>query len=343
MRARTLGILMLLVALSSGAAVFVLSRGQEDPRFALINQPVFPGLIDQVNDITELSVDGPKGQLTIVRDGKLWRVRESDAHLASPNEVFKAIVGIAELAYFEPKTEQPAKYYRLKLGDAEGGRGESTRVKLKIGERTVADVIVGQEKLFLPGLTVGGVYFRLPDQALSWLGRGNPEAGAEPKDWLAREIADVDGKRVRRVTVRHPGGEVVVVSKQTPMAENFSLEDIPPGTRLRYESDANHIGEILQQLEMDDAREAANMSLDWSDALVAEVETFDGLIGILETVIRGGESWARLRFQGSSEATLKEAAAAAEKTANWVYLMPKYEVVPILRRMTDLVVPENAS
>ena len=105
MRARTFNILILLVIVSIGAAAYVVSRSVDDPRFTKIGQPVFPGLIDQVNNISELNIISSKGNITVRRMDKSWRVVESRDHPANPKEVFKAIVGIAELQYFEPKTE----------------------------------------------------------------------------------------------------------------------------------------------------------------------------------------------------------------------------------------------
>ncbi len=183
----------------------------------------------------------------------------------------------------------------------------------------------------------------MPGAPLSWLGQGNPEAGGAAKDWLAREIVDIDGKRVKRVTVRHPGGDIVTVSKPTPMATNFSLAGIPQGMKLKYSSDADHIGAILEQLEMDDARRVTSVDVDWTGALVAELETFDGLRAVVETVSRHNIHWLRVRFQGATGDALREAKTLSSQTSGWVYMMPKYEIVPILRRMRDLLVPEGTN
>lgn len=343
MRANTLGALILLAIISLGAAVYAVTQSADDPRFDKVGVSVFPGLVDKVNDISELTVESAKGRITAYREGKLWRVRESDNHLASPNEVYKAIVGVSELAYFEPKTVRKDQFKKLQLDDTGVAGSESKRVILKVGDQTVADLIVGREKLFLPGLTTGGVYFRLSGSEDSWLGRGNPEAGPDPKDWLAREIVDIDGKRVQRVSVRHTSGEIVTVSKTTPLAESFTLAGIPKGMRLRYDSDAEHIGGILAQLEMNDARASSNVTIDWTNAVVAKVETFDGIRAVLETVDKAGTYWLRISFEGVGTDAQTEAAELTQRTRNWVYEMPKYEVVPILRGMKDLLVPEQSS
>ncbi len=65
MRQGTLVILTFICAVSVGAAAFVVSRDYVDPRFAQVSQPVFPGLIDGVNDVRELVVEGAKGRVDI--------------------------------------------------------------------------------------------------------------------------------------------------------------------------------------------------------------------------------------------------------------------------------------
>lgn len=341
MKPGTLIALAVMTLVAVAAAALALSRAPADPRYEKVGEPVYPGLIDRVNEVSEIIVESDKGRLTVQRDGRVWGVRESDGHPASPTEVQKAILGVAELAYFEPKTAKPALYTKLDLDDPAAKGGKSKHLVLKVGQETVADLVVGRERLFLPGLTVGGVYFRLPGDPQSWLGRSNPEIGVEPKDWLRRQIADVKGKRVRRVVIRHPDGETVVVTKDDEKSETFTLHDIPPGMKLQYDTDANHIGQILDDLEMDDVRKADGMPLRWDGAVHVEVETYDGLHGRIEIVGWQGADWLRLSFVGDTEAARKEAAELTERTQPWVYRMPRYEVVPVLRKMADLVIPDR--
>ncbi len=342
MRARTFNILILLVIVSVAAAAYIVSRSADDPRFEKIGQPVFPGLIDQVNDISELNVAGAKGSITIRRTGKSWRVVESRDHPANPKEVFKAIVGIAELKYFEPKTERVEKLARLRLDDPSKPGSKAKRLTLKVGDRVVADVVVGREKSFLPGLTVGGVYFRLPNESESWLARGNPEAGDLPKDWLAREIVNIDGKRVKSVTIRHADNEIVQILRPNAVTAQFVLSGMPSGMKIKYASDLESLGAILEHLEMDDARHVTDRTIDWSGSIVAEVETFDGVRAFLETVNRDDIDWLRIRVEAASLEVQREVRDIMKRTSGWVYMMPKYEVVPIRRRMRDLLVPEDS-
>ena len=76
MRQKTLGILIVLVVVCIGAALFAYSRSAEDPRYGQVGKTVFPGLIDRVNDVSELFIESAHGKLSMHRDGKTWRIRE---------------------------------------------------------------------------------------------------------------------------------------------------------------------------------------------------------------------------------------------------------------------------
>ena len=316
MRQGTLTALIFLFVISVGAAAIILSRSIDDPRFFLVGKTVFPELIDKVNKVDELNLKSEKFILTIIREGKVWRVRESDNYLASPNKVSKAILGLAELKYFEPKTKQKDKYARLRLENPESPSSGSKSLKAKVSGVTVADIIVGREKLVLPGLTVGGVYFRIPGVKLSWLGQGNPEVGGEPKDWLDREIANVARERVRKVVLRQPSGEIIIIRKETKDAGKFTLKNMPKGTKIKYESDLEQIGGILDQLEMIDARRVENVDINWHGSIVAEVETFDGLRGKVETVLKKNVHWLRVSFEAVTRAALPEVKALSKRSLN---------------------------
>ena len=117
---------------------------------------------------------------------------------------------------------------------------------------------------------------------------------------------------------------------------------MPSGMKIKYASDLESLGAILEHLEMDDARHVTDRTIDWSGSIVAEVETFDGVRAFLETVNRDDIDWLRIRVEAALLEVQREVRDIMKRTSGWVYMMPKYEVVPIRRRMRDLLVPEDS-
>ena len=110
-----------------------------------------------------------------------------------------------------------------------------------------------------------------------------------------------------------------------------------------YQSDLEQIGGILDQLEMIDARRVENVDINWHGSIVAEVETFDGLRGKVETVLKKNVHWLRVSFEAVTRAALPEVKALSKRSLNWIYIVPKYEIVHISRSVRDLVVPDVKS
>ena len=82
------------------------------------------------------------------------------------------------------------------------------------------------------------------------------KSDAIPRIWLATEILAIPGSRVARVTVIHPDGEVVSVSKADAGQTNFDVEAIPPDRELQYAGAANVMGTVLANLNLPGCRAA---------------------------------------------------------------------------------------
>ncbi len=370
MNGRLLAILAGLAVAAVLAALAFRAGDAGDARWRAVGEPVFPGLAERIGDAAELAVEKDDHWLTLRRDGEIWRLAESDGYLADPAVVGRALLGLAEMSYVEPKTRRPELWFKLGLGvPGQGGErtekqaGKQKQAGGQVGEAdgdsparrvvlrdasgaVLADLVTGKELAFIPGEVMRGVYFRLPGSPQTWLGRSSPGAGAAPGEWLRRRIVDIDESRVMRVTVRHPDGETMVVSRDDPKAR-LRLHDMPEGRRLKYDSDTDLIGAFLDKIELEDVRRRKTGPDGIRDGDIftparttdIRVETFDGLTTYVETAETDGEHWLRLVFAGSNAESTAEAAELAAQTEAWRYRVGAYETAAVLRRMDDLLAP----
>ena len=51
-------------------------------------------------------------------------------------------------------------------------------------------------------------------------------------EWLESKVLKIDRRRVRQVTVLHPDGAVVTISKKKPTQQAFDLHDVPEDVEL---------------------------------------------------------------------------------------------------------------
>lgn len=251
---------------------------------------LLPDLGEDLDRISRVSVIGAGSEpvATLVRgDDGSWTVAEKDGYPADVDKVRQTLIGLAEVRIVEPKTANPDFYDRLGVEAVEDEAAGGVAVILA-GADTPVNVIVGNTE------GTSQVYIRGADQAQSFLVDRNPDVGNETSDWLATEILAVSGTRMARVTVTHPDGEVVTVSKADSEQSNFDLDEIPPGRELQYASVANVMGNVLSNLNLQDVEPRTETE---EPVTVTEFVTFDGLAIIAESVEREDEPWVAFRAE----------------------------------------------
>lgn len=271
---------------------------------------LLPDLGEDLDQVTRVSVVGagsaPVATLERGEDGS-WSVAEKDGYPADTEKVRQTLISLAEARIVEPKTSNPDFYGRLGVEDMEAESAGGVAVALTGAEMPV-NVIVGDTE------GTSQVYVREVDQAQSFLVDRNPDVGNETTDWLATEILAIPGTRMAQVTVIHPDGEVVSVSKADSEQSNFDLEEMPPGRELQYASVANVMGNVLSSLNLQDVEPRTDTD---ESVTVTEFVTFDGLTITAESVEREDEPWVAFRaeFRAPEEETEPENDAAQEDAA----------------------------
>ena len=251
---------------------------------------LLPDLGEDLDRVTRVSVVGagsaPVATLVRGEDGS-WSVAEKDGYPADTEKVRQTLISLAEARIVEPKTANPDFYDRLGVEGVEDEAAGGVAVTLT-GAAMPVNVIVGDTE------GTSQVYVRQADQAQSFLVDRNPDVGNETTDWLATEILAIPGDRMARVTVTHPDGEVVSVSKADSEQSNFELEEIPPGRELQYASVANVMGNVLSSLNLQDVEPRTDTD---EPVTVTEFVTFDGLAITAESVEREDEPWVAFRAE----------------------------------------------
>ena len=248
------------------------------------------GLADDLDEITQVSVVGagsePVATLLRGEDGN-WSVAEKDGYPADVEKIRHTLISLAESRIVEPKTANSDFYDRLGVEDIASDDAGGLSVTLT-GTDSPVDIIVGDSE------GASQRYVRVAEQAQSFLIDRDPEVGNETTDWLATEILAIPGPRMARVTVTHPDGEVVSVSKADPDQSNFDVEAIPEGRELQYASIANVMGTVLASLRLQDVEPLTDTDV---PVTVTEWATFDGLAITAESFERDDEPWVAFRAE----------------------------------------------
>ncbi len=373
MSAKSLGILLALTAVAVIAALFLAQEKRDG--IPAKGQPVFPELLDRINDVREVTVTTATGTVTVARTGDTWVVKEKDDYYAAMDKVRSVVIGLAELTILEPKTKNPEHYAKLGVQDVIVEGSAATQVTLRATEGAVlAAVLVGKREPSRADSTRDEVYVRKADEAQTWLAIGRVRPEQAPLGWIDRQILNIDTQRVRQVRVTHPDGHTILLRKAKPGELDFRLLGVPKRAEVRSQFSVNNIADTMAHLTLDDVQRREDVTLPRKGRLTARLETFDGLRVTLTMVEQEGRHRATLsaEFDGalvrkppdagekdeqredkseqqpaaSDEAAAKlkapevvqqEAEALNQRLGGWVYVLPGFRAETIATRAETLV------
>ena len=145
--------------------------------------------------------------------------------------------------------------------------------------------------------------------------------------------------RVREIVVTHPDGELVRASKTTADEANFTVQGIPEGRSLLYDSVANVIAGVLQSLTLEDVEPATETTIAQT---VTELITFDGLRLTVTSLERDDTTWISIAAASEPDSEQAEEAQTLNDRLNgWRYRIPSYKYEQLTRRMDDLLQAET--
>jgi Domain of unknown function (DUF4340) len=276
MKAKTLGILAAITITGIVLAIFVNQKPAS--QLPSSGELLFPSLLSAVNDVSEIVVETKDQTVTLMRTENTWRVKEEAGYRADVEKVKQTLIGLAELRILEPKTKNPELYDRLGLQDKEAEGSLSTTVTLKTpSNHEAALVIVGNQRPAKGNPRMSEIYARKPGDPQTWLTIGNLPLEKVAGEWFDKEITALTTKRVHRVTIRHPGGETLLVSKDKPEDLDFQLDSIPAGSKVASQFNVNNVVGTLVQLSLEDVKEAQEVNFQDRSGVTVVLETFDGL------------------------------------------------------------------
>lgn len=301
MQTRTLTLLAAAaVVVIGGAAAVILARAKPVTSVS-VKERLLPGLAARANDVVRITVRGAATSYSLALQDGRWGLVEKDHYPALFDEVKKAVVGIADLEGIERKTTKPDLYARIGVGGPEAGDSEARLVTLwDAGGAEIAAVILGKTAIPATANQVGSLYVRLPEDPQSWLAESRLRLPPQPLDWVDRTVTELRREDVFTVTITHPDGETVVVRKERPYDDNYSVVDMPTDVKLAPDANLSSIHSALDYFRFDDVAPAATTDLAAQPVATTAFYAFKGLVLTVTTGRVGGKLWAKLAADATS-------------------------------------------
>ena len=264
-----------------------------------------PELRDHVNDVSKLVVTGAdnKTLATLERGTNGWSIAEKGGYAADTGKLREFLLKLADAKQVEEKTANKDKYATLGVEDVSASEAKGFQVELD-GLAQPLGLIVGMAN------PRGGTFVRRVGDPQSWLVSATLKVEKNAADWLKKDLVDIAENRIESVTIIHPDGKRVRVSKDAEGDVNFKLADIPKGREAASEYSANGLASTLAGLRFDDVALAQGAAPD-DKALQAAYATFDGIVVDVTAWEKDAKDYAQ--FTASLDATRADKGIAAQQ------------------------------
>lgn len=340
------------------------------PQTEVVRGSLLPGLLERMNDISQVNLESKKHRTELVRVGDSWQLANKDNFPANGADVKRSLLQLASLRTIEAKTDNPERYAKLGVEDLDQADAPGTTIEVVDGQQSsLVSLILGNSR---EAATAKQQYVRQRNEAQAWLVEGELELPTDPIKWLDASIADIDTKRVREVRIATVDDQPIVITKAELNDNFYALQNVPAGYVAKSKAIISSIAAILLDLRFNDVATVSRIDGVESNRQVT-VKTFDGLITTLDEFVVDETAYARFAFRydeaavsddakaspetddaaasdltttdsendvASSEAVesvADEAARLSAQTAEWIYVLPNYKRRMINRTFDSLI------
>lgn len=326
----------------------------------------FPDLLSELKNIDSIRIQTASENFTVNKVDGVWGLASNHNYPVAMDNVSKILNGMASFILLEKKTAKPKLYERLDLQDVSLEASKATLIELKKGHATVASLLLGKNQTAKSDRTRTEVYVRKPNEEQTWLVMGTLSFFSKtPNEWLDKTISDIDGKRIREVSIEQKDAEPVKIFKTKETDNDYQLADLPPDAELSEAYKLNNLARSLDGLNLDDVLPASEVEFDESAAQIV-FNTFDGLVITAKAMKKDAHYYLHLAASAKPETAMpivaeekpaeseqpkpelketaaqrdarvaKEAEEFNQKVTHWVYLIPEYKYNNLLPKKSDL-------
>lgn len=319
---------------------------------------LFPDLFGQLNSVDTLKFKSTQDEFTLYKQGEDWFIKERLDYPADFDLVKRTLIDLSDTKILERKTDNPEQYSLLGVDSMDEG-GESLTLTLLNDDKTVAGLILGNERETTAKMGAKQFYVRRANEARSWLAEGYLNINPLMLNWIKSEVINIARERIAIVNIIQPTGQVarlVNLGKKDKFGTPESLDK----TVFKYEQLGYDIAGTLFQLRMEDVQAANDFSRGDAEIVTAEFITFDGLKVVTETSFNDGfyftalnaeydasaiqpapEDIQKLNVLKTPEQVEAEVAMINSDLRPWVYRFGGFVGTNLMRARADMVTESN--
>lgn len=340
-RRRNLAVLAGVAALMVVLAVLALMHQASLVAPKYTPRAFFPGLAQKSRMVARIHIESKKyGAVDIAfKPSTGWVLPSQHDYPANYATVRKTLVSMAGMKTISPETARPSWLHYLHLDAPDkGGKGIKV-VLLNEKSQVIAQMIFGKTRdIGEPG-GASGLFVRKPGSNQSWLVRSVFVPSAKPKDWMNKNVVDIDRSRIEEADVSPLEGPSYVVRRDKPSDADFRIVHMPKGRALSYPGAPDGVAAALVDFSFDTVAPAGNFDFAHGGKLVTK--TFDGLEVSTRIVEKDGKYWVHLTATALKPGAKKEAGKINKAARDWAFQVPAYKGSQFLSSRESLLKPRS--
>lgn len=369
-------ILLVLVAVIGGAGLLVNKQRQGDWQQSSSGGGQKLAAALDVNAVAAVSIKSSAGELSLVKSGDAWVVKERGDYAANFGNIADLIRKFADVKAVQTEQVGASQHARLELQAPGDGEGKGTLVELKGKDgKALKSVVLGKKLTkkseggpFGGGEFPVGRWVRDTGTKDTVIVTSEQFADAEPKpeNWLEKDFLKIEKLKSIAVTYATNAATGWKVTRETEGAE-WKLAGVKPTEQVDTNK-LSALGSPLSSPSFSDVvanPQADKLGLDKPATLV--LETFDGFTYTAKSGTANGDNYPfQIAVAGNFPKTrtpakdekpedkdkldkefadaqkkLADKLAADQKYAKWTYLVSKWTLDSVLKSRADLMVEKK--
>ena len=326
-------------------ALWVFTLRDESPDKPVADTLLLPEISAQINavDRVEIVSAGNHVVATLLKSEAGWQLEQMGGYRADWPALQTLLAALAQARVVETKTDKPEYYNRLGVEDIATADAGGVLIILGVADQNTG-VLIGHQAQVRQGQ-----YVRLQNSAASALIDRRLDVSSELTDWVDSTIVDINAAEVAEVEIIHPTGERLLVMRISADQTDFDLAGLPPGREIKSSWAVNSLGSVFSMLELEAVHAEGNF--DWSDAVRMRLLLFSGVKIMAEMLEAGDEYLLRLSASHPAANVIENQAALDvakvvgdinQKTAGWIYAIPKDKYDAMVKKPEDLLKPPES-
>jgi hypothetical protein len=311
---------------------------------AVGGDPMFKALGDRVADVTKLVVQTPQYKASWEKRNGTWVATDHGDYPTKETLVADVISGLAAMTTVEPKTNDPAWYPYIMVGDPAATPptgGPHVTASAANGD-VLADAIIG-----VPSESIsashgrGGSFVRREGEAQSWLVEGSTSVPAALSQWFD-PIVNIPGPDVTDVAVLVGAKSVFEAHKADPKTGIYTLVNIDPaeGAAAGSVANVNAIRDMTSAVvgvTIEDARALDGVT----PGDTSQTDRFTSVAGLqldVTLVDADGATWAIFKASAPNGGDAAKAAADINAlTEKWAFRLDAARLAKLAAKPANLV------